>query len=96
MFFSRRTCALSAAALAFADAPNTTKPVPSPTRRRASPSATYATPNAPRESASRKRGAVFAWRQEPQTQSNRIFVTVECLYGYKQAIADGIKRILKP
>ena len=24
------------------------------------------------------------------------FVTVECLYRYKQAIADGIKRIVKP
>jgi hypothetical protein len=43
-----------------------------------------------------KRGAVSAWRQEPQTQSNRIFVTVECLYGWKQAIAGGIKRIVKP
>ena len=31
-----------------------------------------------------------------ETQSNRIFVTVECLYGYKQVIADGIKRIVKP
>ena len=31
-----------------------------------------------------------------EVQSNRIFVTVECLYGYKQAIADGIKRIVKP
>ena len=29
-------------------------------------------------------------------RSNRMFVTVECLYGYKQAIADGIKRIVKP
>ena len=29
-------------------------------------------------------------------QSNRIFVTVECLYGWKQAIAGGIKRIVKP
>lgn len=31
-----------------------------------------------------------------ETQSNRIFVTVECLYGYKSAITDGIKRIVKP
>ncbi len=29
-------------------------------------------------------------------QSNRIFVAVESLYGRKQAIAAGIKRIVKP
>ena len=28
--------------------------------------------------------------------SNRIFVTVECLYGFKVVIASGLKRIVKP
>jgi hypothetical protein len=27
-------------------------------------------------------------------QSNRVFVTVECLYVFKTALADGIKRIV--
>ena len=31
-----------------------------------------------------------------ETSSNRIFVTVECLYGFAAAIPDGIKRIVKP
>ena len=31
-----------------------------------------------------------------ETSSNRVFVTVECLYGFKVALADGIKRIVKP
>lgn len=31
-----------------------------------------------------------------ETSSNRIFVTVECLYGFKVAIAAGLKRIVKP
>jgi len=30
-----------------------------------------------------------------ETSSNRIFVTVECLYGFKVAIAGGLKRIVK-
>ena len=41
-------------------------------------------------------GLTFGYLRYTETQSNRIFVTVECLYGYKQAIADGIKRIVKP
>ncbi len=32
----------------------------------------------------------------PRRSSNRVFVTVECLYGFKAALADGIKRIVKP
>ena len=41
-------------------------------------------------------GLTFGYLRYTETQSNRIFVTVECLYGYKQVIADGIKRIVKP
>jgi hypothetical protein len=31
-----------------------------------------------------------------ETTSNRVFVTVECLYGFTVARADGSKRIVKP
>jgi hypothetical protein len=31
-----------------------------------------------------------------ETSSNRIFVTVEALYGFKPAIAAGLKRLVKP
>ncbi len=41
-------------------------------------------------------GLTFGYLRYTETQSNRVFVTVECLYGYKQAIAEGIKRLLKP
>ena len=41
-------------------------------------------------------GLKFGYLRYTEVQSNRIFVTVECPYGYKQAIADGIKRIVKP
>ena len=41
-------------------------------------------------------GLTFGYLRYTEVQSNRIFVTVECLYGYKQAITDGIKRIVKP
>ena len=40
--------------------------------------------------------AVFGYLRYAEMQSNRIFVTVECLYGWKQAIAGGLKRIVKP
>jgi hypothetical protein len=30
-----------------------------------------------------------------EAQSNRVFVSVECLYGFKTAL-DGTKRIVKP
>ncbi len=46
--------------------------------------------------ASGARVSIFGYLRYTETQSNRIFVTVECLYGCKQAIADGIKRIVKP
>lgn len=41
-------------------------------------------------------GITFGYLRYTETTSNRIFVTVECLYGYKLAIAGGIKRIVKP
>ncbi len=41
-------------------------------------------------------GLTFGYLRYTETQSNRIFVTVECLYGHKVAIAGGIKRIVKP
>lgn len=40
--------------------------------------------------------ATFGYLRYTETQSNRIFVTVECLYGWKQAIAGGINRVVKP
>ena len=41
-------------------------------------------------------GLTFGYLRYTEIQSNRIFVTVECLYGFKAAIPDGIKRIVKP
>lgn len=41
-------------------------------------------------------GLTFGYLRYTETNSNRIFVTVECLYGFKAAIGDGIKRIVKP
>ena len=41
-------------------------------------------------------GLTFGYLRYTETSSNRIFVTVECLYGFKVALADGIKRIVKP
>ena len=41
-------------------------------------------------------GLTFGYLRYTETNSNRIFVTVECLYGFKPAIAAGIQRIVKP
>src|SRR5215210_1057297 len=41
-------------------------------------------------------GLTFGYLRYTETSSNRIFVTVECLYGFKKAIGDGLKRIVKP
>mgnify|MGYP003610837137 CR=1 FL=1 len=41
-------------------------------------------------------GLTFGYLRYTETSSNRIFVTVECLYGFKVAIAGGLKRIVKP
>jgi hypothetical protein len=40
-------------------------------------------------------GLTFGYLRYTETSSNRIFITVECLYGYKTAIAAGIKRLVK-
>jgi len=41
-------------------------------------------------------GLTFGYLRYTEIQSNRIFVTVECLYGFKPALPDAIKRIVKP
>jgi hypothetical protein len=41
-------------------------------------------------------GLTFGYLRYTETSSNRIFVTVECLYGFKVAIPAGLKRIVKP
>ena len=41
-------------------------------------------------------GLTFGYLRYTETSSNRIFVTVECLYGVKKAIGEGLKRIVKP
>ena len=41
-------------------------------------------------------GLTFGYLRYTEIQSNRIFVTVECLYGFKVAIVNGLKRIVKP
>jgi hypothetical protein len=41
-------------------------------------------------------GLTFGYLRYTETNSNRIFVTVECLYGFKKAVGAGIKRIVKP
>ncbi len=38
----------------------------------------------------------FGYLRYSEVQSNRVFGTVECLYGFKTALADGIKLIVKP
>lgn len=40
-------------------------------------------------------GLTFGYLRYTEIQSNRIFVTVECLYGFEAAIGDGIQRIVK-
>lgn len=41
-------------------------------------------------------GLTFGYLRFTDTRANKVFVTIECLYGFKTAIADGIKRIVKP
>ena len=41
-------------------------------------------------------GLTFGYLRYTETSSNRIYVTVEALYGFKAAIGAGIKRIVKP
>jgi len=40
-------------------------------------------------------GLTFGYLRYTETSSNRIFITVECLYGFKAAVAEGIRRIVK-
>ena len=41
-------------------------------------------------------GLTFGYLRYTETSSNKIFVTVECLYGFKAAIGQGIRRLVKP
>ena len=41
-------------------------------------------------------GLTFGYLRYTEFQSNRIFVTVECLYGFAAAIPAGIERIVAP
>lgn len=41
-------------------------------------------------------GLTCGYRRYREVQSNRVFVTVECLYGFKVTLPDGVKRIVKP
>jgi hypothetical protein len=41
-------------------------------------------------------GLTFGYLRYSDTSSNRVFVTVECLYGFAPALADGIRRVVKP
>jgi hypothetical protein len=40
-------------------------------------------------------GLTFGYLRYSETSSNRVFVTVECLYGFEVALADGIRRIVR-
>jgi len=39
-------------------------------------------------------GLTFGYLRFTDTRANKVFVTVECLYGFKAARADGIRRIV--
>ena len=41
-------------------------------------------------------GLTFGYLRYTETSSNRIFVTVECLYGFRAAMSQGIRRLVKP
>jgi hypothetical protein len=41
-------------------------------------------------------GLTFGYLRYTETSSNKIFVTVECLYGFKAAMSQGIRRLVKP
>ncbi len=41
-------------------------------------------------------GMTFGYLRWTDTRSNRVYVTVECLYGFSATRADGLKRIVKP
>ncbi|HPA19524.1 MAG TPA: P22 phage major capsid protein family protein [Verrucomicrobiae bacterium] len=41
-------------------------------------------------------GLTFGYLRFSDTKSNKIYVTVECLYGFTVGRADGLKRLVKP
>jgi hypothetical protein len=41
-------------------------------------------------------GLTFGYLRYTETSSNRIFITIECLYGFTVAIPAGLKRLVKP
>jgi hypothetical protein len=41
-------------------------------------------------------GLTFGYLRYTETSSNRIFITIECLYGFAVAIPAGLKRLVKP
>jgi hypothetical protein len=41
-------------------------------------------------------GLTFGYLRYTETSSNKIFVTVECLYGFKAAMSQGVRRLVKP
>jgi len=41
-------------------------------------------------------GLTFGYLRFTEIQSNRIFITLECLYGFAPAIPEGIQRIVSP
>jgi len=41
-------------------------------------------------------GMTFGYLRFTDTRTNKVFVTVECLYGFAAARSDGLKRIVKP
>ena len=40
-------------------------------------------------------GMIFGYLRFTDTRSNKIFITLECLYGFSPAKTDGLKRIVK-
>ena len=43
-----------------------------------------------------KWGLTFGYLRFTDTRANKVFVTLECLYGFAPAKTDALKRIVKP
>ena len=41
-------------------------------------------------------GMTFGYLRFTETRANKVFVTLECLYGFSPAKTDGLKRVVKP
>ena len=41
-------------------------------------------------------GMTFGYLRFTDTRANKVFVTLECLYGFAPAKTDALKRIVKP